>query len=134
LACDLRFAADHARFAVPATRLGLSYPMEAIERLVQVVGPGAAADILLSARTLDAAYHAHDFLSEITRTGTAIDRYLTAFETNTRDPVLLQDRLTTLQAKTAQRKALVEQLIQRGLWRPRIRTGFRSSPVRSSAW
>lgn len=81
-----------------------------------------------------AAYHPHDFLSEITRTGTAIDRYLTAFETNTRGPVLLQDRLTTLQAKTAQRKALVEQLIQRGLWRPRIRTGFRSSPVRSSAW
>ena len=55
LACDLRFAADHARFAVPATRLGLSYPMESIERLVHVVGLGAATDILLSARTLDAA-------------------------------------------------------------------------------
>jgi len=55
LACDLRFAADHARFAIPATRLGLSYPMESIERLVHVVGPGAAADMLLSARTLDAA-------------------------------------------------------------------------------
>ncbi len=55
LACDLRFAADHARFAVPATRLGLSYPMESIERLVHVVGPTHAADILLSARALDAA-------------------------------------------------------------------------------
>ena len=54
LACDLRFAAAAARFAVPAVRLGLSYPMESIERLVQVVGPGAAADILLSGRTLDA--------------------------------------------------------------------------------
>ena len=59
LACDLRFAADHARFAVPATRLGLSYPMESIERLVQVVGPTHAADILLSARTLDAAEALH---------------------------------------------------------------------------
>jgi enoyl-CoA hydratase len=59
LACDLRFAADHARFAVPATRLGLSYPMESIERLVQVVGPAHAADILLSARTLDAAEALH---------------------------------------------------------------------------
>src|SRR5262249_58760638 len=61
LACDLRFAAQHARFAVPATRLGLSYPMESIERLVHVVGPTAAADILLSARTLDAseALHIH---------------------------------------------------------------------------
>jgi enoyl-CoA hydratase len=59
LACDLRFAAEHARFAIPATRLGLSYPMESIERLVQVVGPAAAADILLSARTLDAAEALH---------------------------------------------------------------------------
>jgi enoyl-CoA hydratase/carnithine racemase len=59
LACDLRFAADHARFAIPATRLGLSYPMESIERLVHVVGPTHAADILLSARTLDAAEALH---------------------------------------------------------------------------
>ena len=54
LACDVRFAADSARFAVPATRLGLSYPMESIEQLVHVVGPAHAADILLSARALDA--------------------------------------------------------------------------------
>ncbi|MBI4516914.1 MAG: enoyl-CoA hydratase/isomerase family protein [Deltaproteobacteria bacterium] len=54
VACDLRFAAEHARFAVPAARLGLAYPLEAIARLLQVVGPGAAAEILLSARTLDA--------------------------------------------------------------------------------
>lgn len=37
---------------------------------------------------------------EITRTGTAIDRYLTAFENSTLDPALLQDRLTALRAKT----------------------------------
>ncbi|HVN87332.1 MAG TPA: enoyl-CoA hydratase [Candidatus Binatia bacterium] len=54
LACDLRVAADHARFAIPAARLGLSYPFEAIERLLRVVGPTAASDILLSARALDA--------------------------------------------------------------------------------
>ncbi|HUI26309.1 MAG TPA: enoyl-CoA hydratase [Candidatus Kryptonia bacterium] len=59
LACDLRVAADHARFAIPAARLGLSYPFEAIERLVQVVGPTAAADILLSTRALDAAEAHH---------------------------------------------------------------------------
>ena len=56
LACDLRFASDHARFAVPAARLGLSYPMEeGIERLVQTVGPTHAAHILLSAQPIDAA-------------------------------------------------------------------------------
>jgi len=54
VACDLRFAADSARFAVPAARLGLAYPFPAIERLVQVVGPTHAADILLSTRAFDA--------------------------------------------------------------------------------
>src|SRR5262249_50677686 len=40
LACDLRFAAAHARFAVPAAHLGLAYPFEhGVERLVRVVGP-----------------------------------------------------------------------------------------------
>jgi enoyl-CoA hydratase/carnithine racemase len=55
LACDLRFAADHARFAVPAARLGLAYPFAyGVERLMRVVGPTHAADILLSARALHA--------------------------------------------------------------------------------
>lgn len=55
LACDLRFAAGDGRFAVPATKLGLSYPFESVERLVGLVGPANAADILLSARALDSA-------------------------------------------------------------------------------
>lgn len=56
LACDIRLASDHARFAVPAVRLGLSYPMEeGIVRLVQTVGPTHAAHILLSAEPFDAA-------------------------------------------------------------------------------
>ncbi len=59
LACDLRFADDAARFAVPAARLGLSYPFPSIERLVHVVGPTHAADILLSARTLTAPEALH---------------------------------------------------------------------------
>jgi len=59
LACDLRFAADDARFAVPAARLGLSYPFESLDRLVRVVGPTHAADILLSARTLSAVEAQH---------------------------------------------------------------------------
>ena len=81
LACDLRIAAEHARFAVPATRLGLSYPMESIERLVQVVGPTAAADILLSARALDGA--------EALRIG-LVNRVVSAadLETMTRDYAL----------------------------------------------
>lgn len=59
LQCDLRFADTEARFAVPATRLGLSYPFPSIERLVHVVGPTHAADILLSARALNATEALH---------------------------------------------------------------------------
>ncbi|HVM98019.1 MAG TPA: enoyl-CoA hydratase [Candidatus Acidoferrales bacterium] len=55
LACDLRFAADHARFAIPAARLGLAYPFErGVESLVNVVGPTHAADLLLSTRAINA--------------------------------------------------------------------------------
>jgi hypothetical protein len=49
---------------------------------------------------------------EITRTGTAIDRYLTAFENNTLDPALLQDRLTALRAKTAQLQTRRDELAE----------------------
>lgn len=56
LVCDLRFASEKAQFAIPAARLGLAYPMErGVQRLVAIVGPTMAADILLSGRVLDAA-------------------------------------------------------------------------------
>ena len=49
---------------------------------------------------------------EITRTGTAIDRYLTAFENSTLDPALLPDRLSALRAKTAQLQARRDELTE----------------------
>lgn len=54
LACDVRLAAADARFGIPAARLGGAYPMPGVERLVRVVGGAHAADLLLSARTVDA--------------------------------------------------------------------------------
>lgn len=55
LACDVRLAADGARFRVPAARLGLGYGFEDVQMMVQRIGASAAADVLLSARILDAA-------------------------------------------------------------------------------
>jgi enoyl-CoA hydratase/carnithine racemase len=52
---DVRLAADDARFALPPARLGLGYHYNGVARLVGVVGPSAAADVLFSARQLDAA-------------------------------------------------------------------------------
>jgi enoyl-CoA hydratase/carnithine racemase len=55
MTCDLRFAADHAKFAIPAARLGLAYPMEmGVRRLVHIIGAANASDILFSGRAFDA--------------------------------------------------------------------------------
>jgi enoyl-CoA hydratase/carnithine racemase len=55
LACDFRIAASHARFCIPAVRLGLSYPLRTgIAPLVRTIGPTAAAEMLLCGRVLDA--------------------------------------------------------------------------------
>jgi enoyl-CoA hydratase/carnithine racemase len=55
MACDLRFAAHTARFGIPAARLGIVYGLHSVKRLVSLVGPSRAKDILFSARTFDAA-------------------------------------------------------------------------------
>jgi enoyl-CoA hydratase/carnithine racemase len=54
--CDLRFASARAQFGIPAVRLGLAYPFEeGALRLVNLIGPANAADVLLSGRAFDAA-------------------------------------------------------------------------------
>jgi enoyl-CoA hydratase len=55
LCCDLRLAAEDARFAVPAAKLGLGYAFDGIKRLVDVVGPSFAKEIFYTARQFNAA-------------------------------------------------------------------------------
>jgi enoyl-CoA hydratase len=54
LTADLRYAADDARFAIPAARLGLGYHAAGIDVLVRLVGPSVAKEILFTARRLHA--------------------------------------------------------------------------------
>lgn len=54
MGCDLRFSADTGKFGIPAGRLGIIYGLHAVKRLVSLVGPAVAKDILFSARVLDA--------------------------------------------------------------------------------
>lgn len=54
LACDLRYAAASARFAVPFTQLGLHSGMAATWLLPDVAGTAVARDLLLTGRSLDA--------------------------------------------------------------------------------
>ncbi len=55
LACDLRLAADDARFAVTPVRLGLTYSHADTRRLVLAVGSNRAKEMLFSARIVEAA-------------------------------------------------------------------------------
>lgn len=65
-ACDLRIAADDARFAVPAARLGLAYPVDAMPDIVAAVGPQMAKYLTFSGGRLDAsAALAAGFLLEV---------------------------------------------------------------------
>lgn len=52
--CDLRVAADNAKFAVPAARLGLGYDVRGISRFLRTFGHSATAQLLLTADTLPA--------------------------------------------------------------------------------
>ncbi len=54
ITCDLRIAADSARFAIPAARLGLGYDAVGIARLMDLVGPSFAKEIFFTARQFSA--------------------------------------------------------------------------------
>lgn len=54
LACDLRIADDQARLGIPAARLGVVYSLPSTKRLVDVVGPAWAKQMLLTGDPVDA--------------------------------------------------------------------------------
>ncbi|QNP66453.1 enoyl-CoA hydratase/isomerase family protein [Streptomyces genisteinicus] len=53
-ACDLRFAADDARFGVTPSKLGIVYPAVSTRRLASLVGPSTAKYLLFSGELIDA--------------------------------------------------------------------------------
>ncbi len=53
LACDVRISTQHARFAIPAARLGVAYPVERVSDVVRVCGSSVARSMLLFGRVLD---------------------------------------------------------------------------------
>lgn len=50
MSCDLRIAAENAKFGVPAAKLGLGYAASGIKKLMDVVGPSFAKEIFYTAR------------------------------------------------------------------------------------
>jgi enoyl-CoA hydratase/carnithine racemase len=54
LSCDMRYAAPHSRFRMPAARLGLGYDIENMKSIVNNLGPQATAEAFYTARVYDA--------------------------------------------------------------------------------
>jgi enoyl-CoA hydratase/carnithine racemase len=54
LACDIRIAADNARFGVPVGRLGFPVVLPELRLLLERLGQTVTADLLLTGRLLDA--------------------------------------------------------------------------------
>lgn len=54
LSCDLRYAGESARFAIPAARLGVGYGASGLARLAATVGHAAAREIMYTGRRYDA--------------------------------------------------------------------------------
>ena len=52
IACDLRIAADNAQFGIPSAKLGYVISYECTRRLIALVGPGRASQILLTAQPI----------------------------------------------------------------------------------
>ena len=53
--CDLRIAADNASFAIPAAKLGLGYPVLALKRLLDLLGPAHVKELFFTAKSFTAA-------------------------------------------------------------------------------
>jgi enoyl-CoA hydratase/carnithine racemase len=59
MAADMRFASEDSSFGIPAARLGISYGFGYLRKLVDLVGPAYAKEILLTARRFSAEEALH---------------------------------------------------------------------------
>jgi len=54
MACDMRIAANHAKFGQPEVNLGIMAGWGGTQRLPRIVGPGKAAELLMMGENIDA--------------------------------------------------------------------------------
>lgn len=55
LCCDLRICTESSKFGVPAGKLGLGYRYDGLKKLVDLVGPSFAKEIVFTARQFNAS-------------------------------------------------------------------------------
>ena len=54
LCCDMRYADHTAKFCIPPARLGIAYPLADTKKLVDLVGPSKAMEMLMGAKVIEA--------------------------------------------------------------------------------
>jgi enoyl-CoA hydratase len=98
LGCDIRIAAEDARFCIPAARLGLGYGYPGLKRLVDVVGPSYAAEIFATARRYDAKEALQmrlvNRIAPVAELNAAVGEYLKAIGDNA--PLTVEAALTAI--------------------------------------
>ena len=104
ITCDLRIAADDARFGIPAARLGLGYHYRGMEKLMGLIGPAYTKELFFTART--------DFSAQDALRMGLVNQVVPKAELErfTRDYALTMARNAPLTLRSA--KASVEQLLR----------------------
>jgi enoyl-CoA hydratase len=104
ITCDLRIAADDARFGIPAARLGLGYHYKGMEKLMSLIGPSCTKELFFTART--------DFTAQDALRMGLVNQVVPKadLERFTRDYALTMSRNAPLTQRSA--KASVEQLLK----------------------
>ncbi|MEE2689493.1 MAG: enoyl-CoA hydratase [Pseudomonadota bacterium] len=52
MAADMRFASEDSQFGIPAARLSIAYGFDGLHKLVHLVGPAMASEIMFTARRI----------------------------------------------------------------------------------
>jgi enoyl-CoA hydratase len=77
LACDIRYASEHAKFGQPEINLAVIPGWGGTQRLARAVGPALAKDLILTGRTIDAQEALRiGLVSAVYRAGELLDRAL----------------------------------------------------------
>jgi enoyl-CoA hydratase len=89
MACDIRIAAENARFGQPESNLGITPGFGGTQRLPRLVGPGRAKELLFTADVVDAAEaYRIGLVNKVVPVGKALDEALAmAARIATRSPV-----------------------------------------------
>jgi enoyl-CoA hydratase len=91
LACDIRYASEHAKFGQPEINLAVIPGWGGTQRLARAIGPALAKDLILTGRTIDAAEALRaGLVSAVYPAGELLDRVLeTATDLARKSPLAL---------------------------------------------